>query len=147
MQPIRVLVLCTNNSARSQMAEGFFRQIAGGQVRVDSAGTAPSRVHPLAIQVMQEFGVDLAQHTSKHLNQFLGEPIDVVLTVCDAANDTCPMFPGRAERLHWSYPDPGAAVGEAAQLEVLREIGRDMQARVRAFVTERGGVPQELGAI
>ncbi|NJL06058.1 MAG: hypothetical protein HC911_14375 [Chloroflexaceae bacterium] len=111
MQPIRELVLCTGNSARSHMAEGFFRQIGGGQVRVDSAGTAPSRVHPLAIQVI------------------------MMLARC---------FRGGPNGCTGATPLRGGAVGEAAQLELLREIGRDMQARVQACITERGGEPQEL---
>ncbi len=139
MQPFRVLVLCTHNSARSQMAEGFFRQIGGEQVIAASAGSQPSRVHPLAIRVMQEHGIDISHHTSKSQDQFLDQSFDLVLTVCDAANDVCPMFPGPAERQHWSYPDPGAAEGEDAQLAILRTIASDMEQRVQALLAERLG--------
>lgn len=139
MQPLRILVLCTHNSARSQMAEGFLRQIGGDQVAAASAGSQPGRVHPLAIRVMQEYGVDLTGHTSKHQDQFLEQPFDIVLTVCDAANDVCPVFPGRVERQHWSYPDPSAVTCEDAQLAAFRRIASDMQQRVRALLTERLG--------
>src|SRR5205823_7799855 len=96
----RVLILCTGNSARSQMAEGLLRELAGGKIDVMSAGTAPSRVNPLAIQAMRERGIDISHHRSKHHNEFLKQPFDVVITVCDDAAEQCPVFSGPAQRIH-----------------------------------------------
>src|SRR5713226_4820031 len=96
----RVLVVCTHNSARSQMAEGLLRATAGDRFEVASAGTEATRVHPLAIRAMSEIGIDVSHHTSKTIDRFLGEPWDYVVTVCDSANETCPIFPARTTRLH-----------------------------------------------
>lgn len=102
----RVLILCTGNSCRSQMAEGWVRHDLGDRVDVFSAGTHPCSVHPLAIQVMAEEGIDLKGHRSKSLREFLGQPFDLVVTVCDSANAACPTFPGAAKKVHESVPDP-----------------------------------------
>lgn len=135
----RVLVLCTANSSRSQMAEGLMRHLAGDRVEVASAGTHPSTVNPLAIAAMQERGIDIRHHRSKHLSEFLGQPWDTVLTVCDNAAENCPMFPGRAERIHWSFPDPAAAEGtEEEQLQVFREVRDTIETRLRAWVGAAG---------
>jgi arsenate reductase len=135
----RVLVLCTANSSRSQMAEGLMRHLAGDRVEVASAGTHPSTVNPLAIAAMQERGIDIRHHRSKHLSEFLGQPWDTVLTVCDNAAENCPMFPGRAERIHWSFPDPAAAEGtEEEQLQVFREVRDAIETQLRAWVGARG---------
>jgi arsenate reductase len=107
----RVLILCTANSARSQMAEGLLRYLAGDSLEVFSAGAKPSVVNPFAIQAMQQRGIDISQHRSKHLNEFLNEEFEYVVTVCDAAAETCPVFPGKAQRVHWSFPDPAAVEG------------------------------------
>lgn len=107
----RVLILCTANSARSQMAEGLLRHLAGDTLEVFSAGAKPSVVNPFAIQAMQQRGIDISQHRSKHLNEFLNTEFDFVVTVCDAAAETCPVFPGKAQRIHWSFPDPAAVEG------------------------------------
>ncbi len=107
----RVLILCTANSARSQMAEGLLRYLAGDALEVFSAGAKPSVVNPFAIQAMHQRGIDISQHRSKHLNEFLNDAFDYVLTVCDAAAETCPVFPGKAQRVHWSFPDPAAVEG------------------------------------
>src|SRR6185503_2426794 len=106
-----VLILCTGNSARSQMAEGLLRALSGDQFVVSSAGSKPSVVHPLAIAVMDERGIDIRSHHSKHLNEYLDQPFDYVITVCDQAAETCPLFPGPAQRIHWSFPDPAAVTG------------------------------------
>src|ERR1041384_3223246 len=100
-----VLILCTGNSARSQMAEGLLRALAGERFEVFSAGSKPSVVNPLAIAAMDERGIDIRTHRSKHLNEFLAQPFDYVITVCDTAAESCPLFPGPAQRIHWSFPD------------------------------------------
>jgi arsenate reductase len=101
-----VLFLCTHNSARSQMAEGLLRRMGGERLEVASAGTEATRVHPLAIEVMRELGIDLQRHTSKTVDSLLDRRWDYVITVCDSANERCPLFPGRTTRLHWSFEDP-----------------------------------------
>ena len=103
----RVLILCTGNSARSQMAEGLLRAFGGANVEVFSAGTRPGIVRPEAIAVMSELGIDLSGHRSKHVREFDGQHFDYVITVCDNANETCPIFPGTTRRIHWSFPDSG----------------------------------------
>ena len=109
----RVLFLCTHNSARSQMAEGFLRRLAGDRFEVASAGTAATRVHPLALQAMAEVGIDLSTHTSKTVDRVLDRPWNYVITVCDSANERCPLFPGQTTRLHWSFDDPSQATERA----------------------------------
>jgi arsenate reductase len=107
----RVLILCTANSARSQMAEGLLREIGGEKVEVFSAGSSPSRVNPYAIEAMTQRGIDISSHRSKSLQEFIKEPFDYVITVCDNAAESCPLFPGKAQRIHWSFPDPAAVTG------------------------------------
>src|SRR2546430_1739354 len=104
----RVLILCTGNSARSQMAEGFFRLETGESCEVVSAGTKPSQVRPEAIAVMNEIGIDISGHRSKSVDKFIGQEFDYVITVCDHAKELCPVFPGRTKHLHWSFGDPAA---------------------------------------
>jgi arsenate reductase (thioredoxin) len=134
----RVLLLCTHNSARSQMAEGLLRALAPGRFEVASAGTEATRVHPLAIQVMSEVGIDLGHHSSKTLDPFLAKPWDYVITVCDSANERCPIFPARTTRLHWSFEDPSAAVGtEVERLAVFRRVRDAIAARLRGWLAER----------
>jgi arsenate reductase len=134
----RVLFLCTHNSARSQMAEGWLRALAGGRFEVASAGTEATRVHPLAVQAMAEVGVDLTRHDSKTLDRYLGEEWDWVITVCDAANERCPLFPGRTRRLHWSFDDPARATGtEDERLAVFRRIRDEIAARLRTWLSDR----------
>ncbi len=120
----RVLVLCTGNSCRSQMAEGWLRARFGDRIEAFSAGSQPSGyVHPLAIRVMAEAGIDISGGRSKHVGEFLGQPFDTVITVCDPAKEACPVFPGRAERLHRTFDDPAAATGsEAERLAVFRRV-------------------------
>ena len=102
----RVLILCTGNSARSQMAEGLLRHMAGDRMEVDSAGTRPGSVRPEAIAVMAELGIDIRGHWSKHIDDFAGQRFDYVITVCDHANESCPVFPAQTRRIHWSFEDP-----------------------------------------
>src|ERR671937_157293 len=102
----RVLFICTHNSARSQMAEGWLRHLAGDRFDACSAGTEATRVRPLAIRAMAEAGIDISRQESKTLDRYLGEPFDAVITVCDPANEACPVFRGAARRLHWRFPDP-----------------------------------------
>ena len=120
------------------MAEGFLRALAGDRFATASAGTEARGVNPLAARAMAEAGVDLAGHTSKTLDRFLGEPWDHVITVCDSANEACPIFPGAAERLHWSFDDPSAARGsEAERLAVFRRIRDEIKARIVAWLPGR----------
>ena len=122
----RVLVLCTGNSCRSQMAEGWVRHDLGDRVEVFSAGTTPSAVHPLATAVMAEAGVDISSHRSKSLQEFWGQPFDLVVTVCDSAREACPMFHGAAKQIHESFPDPAGFTGTKDEvLEKFREV-RDL---------------------
>jgi arsenate reductase len=138
----RVLVLCTHNSARSQMAEGLLRALVPDRFEVASAGTEATRVHPLAIRAMDEIGIDLRGHRSKTLDAFLDEPWDVVITVCDSANERCPIFPGRTQRLHWSFEDPSAASGsDDERLAVFRRVRDAIAERLRAWVGDRALVP------
>jgi arsenate reductase len=109
----RVLFVCTHNSARSQMAEAFLRELAGERFDVVSAGTEARGVHPLAIQAMAEQGIDISLQTSKTVDRFLDQRFDLVITVCDDAAEACPVFPNAAERRHWSFPDPSAVLGDA----------------------------------
>lgn len=102
----KVLILCTGNSCRSQMAEGALRHFQGDKFEVFSAGMMPSEVNPIAIQVMREIGIDISKQHSKHIDEFVGVPIDYVITVCDSAKKTCPYFPARIKILHWPFPDP-----------------------------------------
>lgn len=130
----RVLILCTGNSARSQMAEGFLRHRAGDRYNVFSAGTRPSRVRPEAISVMRESGIDIAGHRSKSVDEFVGQPFDYVITVCDNAKESCPVFPGKAKRIHWSFEDPAAVEGsEDERLHAFRHIRDQIRARIEAF--------------
>ena len=135
----RVLILCTHNSSRSQMAEGLLRAAAGGRIEVESAGTEATRVHPLAIRAMAERGIDITGHTSKTLDRFLDQPWDDVITVCDSAHETCPVFPKAGRRLHWSFEDPSKATGsDEAKLAVFRRIRDEIDARFREWLAKEG---------
>jgi arsenate reductase (thioredoxin) len=138
--PVRphVLVVCTGNSCRSQMAEAWVRHDLGDRVEVDSAGTHPCYVHPLAIRVMAEAGVDLSRHTSKSVERFLDRPMDLVVTVCDSARKACPVFPGAKRQIHESIPDPVEyACGDAeTALSKFREVRDLVRKRVVARVRE-----------
>lgn len=132
----RVLFLCTHNSARSQMAEGILRDLGGDRFEVASAGTQPSRVHPLAIKAMSKRRIDISGHRSKHMDELVDQPFDYVITVCDNASETCPVFPGAPERIHWSIPDPSAVEGtEKERLAAFERAATDLLTRIRYFVT------------
>jgi arsenate reductase len=131
----RVLILCTGNSARSQMAEGLLRHLAGDQFEVMSAGVSPTQVKPEAITAMREIGIDISSQRSKSVDQFSNEQFDYVITVCDNANEQCPIFPGNTERIHWSFDDPATAEGdEDARLIVFRRVRDEILHRLRLFV-------------
>src|SRR5918997_3898291 len=136
----RVLFLCTHNSARSQMAEGLLRALAGDHFEVYSAGTEATHVRPLAIRAMDEIGVDISGQESKTLERYLREPFDYVITVCDDANEACPFFPGAQSRLHWSIEDPSKVEGsEDERLEVFRRVRDGIKDRVQAELVNGGG--------
>jgi arsenate reductase len=117
------------------MAEGFLRHLAGDRFEVYSAGTEPSVVNPLAIEVMQEKEIDISAHRSKSIDEFLGQDFDVVITVCDSARETCPVFPTNKLQLHWSFEDPAAGKGSKAErLALFRRIRDQIEARIREFL-------------
>ncbi len=121
----RVLFLCTHNSARSQMAEGFLRELGAGRFEAASAGTEARGLNPLAVQAMAEEGIDISLYESKALYRYLDEPFDLVITVCDDANEACPYFPNAKERRHWSLPDPSAVLGDDATRFAAFRVVRD----------------------
>lgn len=128
----KILVLCTGNSARSQMGEGLFRNEGGGGFEVFSAGTKPSSVRPEAIAVMKEIGIDISGHRSKSVDEFSGQAFDYVVTVCDNARDACPVFPAGSQRIHWSFEDPAAVEGsEAERLSAFRRTRDQIHALVK----------------
>jgi arsenate reductase (thioredoxin) len=127
----RVLFLCTHNSARSQMAEGLLRALAGDRFEVFSAGTEATQVRPLAIKAMAELGIDISKQQSKTLDRYLNDPFDVAITVCDEANEACPVFLGAKKRWHWSFLDPSQATGtEDEQLAVYRRVRDGIRGRI-----------------
>jgi arsenate reductase (thioredoxin) len=131
----KVLILCTGNSARSQMAEGLFRQEAGDRYQVFSAGTKPTQVRSEAIAAMREIGIDISGHRSKSIDEFAGQELDLVITVCDNANESCPVFPGRTCRLHWPFEDPAVVVGsEEQRIAAFRSTRDRIQARIKLFL-------------
>ncbi len=128
----RVLILCTGNSARSQMAEGLLCTDAGDVYEVESAGVEPSFVRPHAIEAMREIGIDISAHRSKSLEEFVGQKFDYIITVCDNAKENCPVFPGNAERIHWSFDDPAAATDDdAEQIAVFRRVRDEIREKLR----------------
>lgn len=130
----RVLILCTGNSARSQMAEGLLRHMAGEHVEVYSAGVERSFVRPQAIEAMRERGIDITNQRSKSVDEFVGQKFDYVITVCDNARDRCPVFPTETERIHWSFDDPAKAEGdEEAVLAVFRRVRDEIEECLRKF--------------
>ncbi len=134
----KVLILCTGNSARSQMAEGLLRRAAGDRFEVSSAGTKPTAVRPEAVAVMREIGIDISGHRSKSVEEFGGQSFDYVVTVCDNARDNCPVFPGGAVRLHWSFEDPAAIEGtDAERLAAFRRTRDQIHERMKAFVEDQ----------
>ncbi len=139
MEKPLVLILCTGNSCRSHLAEGILRSAAGDVIRVASAGSKPAGyVHPLAIRAMQEIGIDLSGHHSKHLDAFLDQPVETVITVCGNADQVCPMFPGQVNRYHWGFDDPAHATGtEEEQLAVFRRVRDEIRRLFEAYAAGR----------
>ena len=133
----RVLILCTGNSARSQMAEGLLREIGGRRFEVYSAGTHPVSVRVEAVEVMREVGIDISDQRSKSVDEVAGSEFDNVITVCDKAREECPVFPGRTRRIHWSFEDPAQAEGEwPERLAVFRRVRKLIGARLREWISE-----------
>lgn len=131
---LRILFLCVHNSARSQLAEGILRALAGDRVEVFSAGSEPSFVHPLAIKVLRERGIDASQQRSKSVTEFANEKFDYVITLC--AEEVCPVFLGAAQKSHWALPDP-AAVPPEQQLNAFRKTADELENRLRDFIAEK----------
>ena len=133
----RVLILCTGNSARSQMAEGLLRHETGNPYEVSSAGTHPSRVRPEAVAAMREIGIDISMHRSKSVEEFVNQEFDYVITVCDNAKEICPVFPAKTKRIHWSIEDPAAVIGTDEQrVAAFRRIRDELRRRLMRFVQE-----------
>ena len=132
----RVLILCTGNSCRSQMAESLWNRLGDGRWQAESAGSRPAGfVHPMAIEAMRDLGEDLSLAESKHVDRFLEEPIDLVVTVCDAAKESCPVLPHAAETLHWPFPDPADALGtDEEKMAVFRDVRDQIQARIQQYL-------------
>ena len=134
LQPIRVLFVCTGNSARSQMAEAILGRLGGAGFEVRSAGTHPGVVNPLTIRALAEVGIDWSDARSKSVSEFVDEPFDYVITVCDQAREACPVFPGGRVRLHWGFEDPAAAPGtDNEQRAVFRRVRDEISAQVAPF--------------
>jgi arsenate reductase (thioredoxin) len=134
---LRVLILCTGNSARSQMAEGLLRSMAG-EWEIASAGTRPVGLNPLAVKAMQEIAIDISAQRSKSVAEFAGQRFDTVITVCDSAAEECPLFPGGTKRVHWSLPDPAAAEGnDEEKLAAFRRVRELLAAHFREFIVSQ----------
>ncbi len=129
----RILILCTGNSARSQMAEGLLRNMAGDRFEVFSAGTRPVGLNPLAVEVLREIGIDISHHRSKSAGEFASQQFDYVITVCDNARESCPIFPGAGKKLHHSFEDPAAVLADQ-QLESFRKVRDEIAVWLREFV-------------
>ena len=130
-QPLRILFLCTHNSARSQLAEAIARKIGGEGVDAYSAGSVVSELHPLTVRLLREWDIDTSAHYSKTLDRFLGQEFDYIITTCDRANESCPVFPGDPKRIHWSFPDPKAIEDPDEQLRAFQRIRQELCTRVR----------------
>ncbi len=132
----RVLILCTGNSCRSQMAEALWESLGNGEWQSESAGSKPSGyVHPLAIKAMRELDIDISTHTSKSLDQFRDAPFDLVITVCDNAQESCPVFPGAKQTLHWPFDDPANATGsEEEQMVFFRRVRDEIKGKIQSFL-------------
>ena len=127
----KVLILCTGNSCRSQMAEGLLREFNNDEYEVFSAGVNPTEVNPNAIEVMKEIGIDISGQKSKHVNEFINQTFDIIITVCDNAKESCPIFPGKAERLHWSFFDPAEALDSQDELlKAFKEVRDQIKAKI-----------------
>ncbi|MDE3096651.1 MAG: arsenate reductase ArsC [Chloroflexota bacterium] len=133
--PLRVLFLCTGNSARSIIGAALLRKAGGERFDVHSAGTAPKGINPYTVRVLSSVGIEIAGERSKHVSEYDGQAFDYVITVCDAAAEQCPVFPGAPRRIHWSFPDPAAVEGtDGERLAAFRRTLREMQARISTFI-------------
>ena len=133
----RVLFLCTGNSARSQMAEGWLRHLAGDRFEVFSAGTHPVGLNPVSVEAMAEVGIDISAHRSKSVSEFLTQPFEYVITVCDRAKESCPIWPGPTHLLHWSFDDPAAVVGaNEARRQLFRRVRDEILGRIKGFLAQ-----------
>jgi len=133
----KVLFVCTENSCRSQMAEGFLRRLAGDRFDIFSAGAQPTGLNPTAVEVMKEIGIDISGHRSKSVDEFAGQAFDYVITVCDNAKESCPIFPAATKRIHWSLDDPAAIQGsEEKTLAEFRRVRDQLRSLLRRFVEE-----------
>ena len=138
MDKKKVIFICTGNACRSQMAEGLLRHMAGNKFKVYSAGSHPSRLHPASVAVMAEWNIDIAHHTSEPINDYLETGIDIVITVCDNAQQICPTFPGNVQRIHWGLDDPYHGWGaEPEDLLPYRETRDELKDRIKVFLTEQ----------
>ena len=132
---LKVLVLCTGNSCRSQIAHGYLRELSNGKLDVYSAGLTPKGVHPRAIQIMMEDRIDISTHTSNDLREYLGHQFDYIITVCDNAAEQCPVFPGNASKLHWPFSDPAHATGtESEILQEFRTVRDQIKTRCKSWI-------------
>jgi protein-tyrosine-phosphatase/DNA-binding transcriptional ArsR family regulator len=131
---LRVLFVCTHNSARSQMAEGLLRHLAGNRVEVFSAGSNPTYVHPDAVVTMDQLGIDIRTQQAKPVEDFEGKQFDYVITVCDKARETCPVFSGTGQLIHWSFPDPVAVTSDEDRAARFKEIAAQLQSRIQYFL-------------
>jgi len=134
----RVLVLCTGNSCRSQMAEELWESLSHGEWEAESAGSKPSGyVHPLAIEAMRELDIDLSENTSKHLDQFTDQEFDLVVTVCDNAKESCPVFAGATQTLHWPFDDPADATGtDQEKMTTFRRVRDEIKTKIQSFLAD-----------
>ena len=140
-QKTKILVICTGNSARSQMAEGFFNILGKGKIEAKSAGTHPSTVNPFAIRAMLEEGIDISHHRSKSIREFYGEIFDFVITVCDKAKEECPFFPGARQTVHHSFVDPAEAEGtDEAIMAVFRKVRDEIKNWIQEFLNDQFSV-------
>jgi arsenate reductase (thioredoxin) len=139
MKPPAILILCTGNSCRSHLAEGILREALGEGFRVESAGSKPAgHVHPLGIKAMAEIGIDISSHRSKHLDEFLTDEVETVITVCGNADQACPMFPGQMNRHHWGFDDPAHVTGsEEEQMAVFRRVRDEIRKVFGAYAAGR----------
>ena len=134
----KIIFICTGNACRSQIAEGIMRQLAGDKFDVFSAGSNPTKIHPMSIKVMNNIGIDISSHTSDPISSFLNENINIVVTVCDKANKACPVFPGKVERIHWSIEDPFRGWGsDPDDLVNFKKTRNDLNERIKNFLKNR----------
>lgn len=138
----RVLFICTHNSARSQMAEGLMRQRGGEHIEVHSAGNEPTRIHPDAVRVLSQIGVDISTQQPKHLDEYADQTFDYVITVCDRAREVCPVFPGGGQRIHWGFADPVVINDEWTRLQAFRHIAQRLESRVKYFLAAQVADPE-----